>query len=445
MRANQRSVSENLIQAVSRAEDHYCRANPKSIAQFKAAETALPAGNTRSSLFYRPFPLCMSRGEGTYLWDLDGHKYTNFLSEFTSGIFGHSHPKILNALKTAMHDGLNLSSHTQGEAKLASAICDRFACFDKVRLTNSGTEANIMALVTARAVTGRDKIVVFNGGYHGGPLTFVTGAGKSNVPFHYVYGHYNDLDATLNKIDPHANDIAAVLVEPVLGAGGCIPGDTNFLHGLQDWCRKNGALLILDEVQTSRHYAGGLAPVLGLKADLTTMGKFIGGGMPIGVFGGRADIMALFDPRHPAPLSHAGTFNNNVMTMRAGFVGLTEVYDPDEAERLTTMGDIFRDRLNAIAQEFSAPIHITGVGSIMNIHTQAGPITRPEQVAQESKELKDLLFFEFLIHEIYYAKRGLIALNVCHTQTDLDHFADTFRKILSKHAPLWLHTNRQVA
>jgi glutamate-1-semialdehyde 2,1-aminomutase len=438
-------ASEKLLQAVATAEEQYRSANPLSEAQFEAAQSALPAGNTRTSLFYRPFPLSMSRGEGTFLWDLDGHKYTNFLSEFTSGIFGHSHPKIVRELQSAIKDGLNLSSHTKGEADLAAAICERFKCFDKVRLTNSGTEANIMALVAARAVTMREKVVVFKGGYHGGPLTFVGGASSSNVPFDYIYGEYNNLDATRAAIDPHASDIAAILIEPILGAGGCIPGDRDFLIGLQEWCHENGALFILDEVQTSRHHSAGLQPILGLKADLTTMGKFIGGSMPIGVFGGRADIMERFDPRHVAPIAHAGTFNNNVMTMRAGLVGLTEVYTSDEAERLTVMGDAFREKLNAIAAEFSAPVHVTGVGSIMNIHSQAGPISRPEQVANECKELKDLLFFEFLIHEIYYAKRGLVALNVCHTQADLDHFADTFRQILSKHAELWRDLNGQVA
>jgi glutamate-1-semialdehyde 2,1-aminomutase len=379
----------------------------------------------------------MKRGEGTYVWDLDDHKYTNFLSEFTSGIFGHSHPKIIDELRNAMECGLNLSSHTEGEAKFAAAICERFPCFDKLRLTNSGTEANIMALVTARAFTGRKKIVVFTGGYHGGPLTFVGGASPSNVPFEFIYGQYNDFEATLQAIAPQADDIAAVLIEPVLGAGGCIPGDVDFLHGLQSWCHKNDALFILDEVQTSRHHGQGLQPVLGLKADLTTMGKFIGGCMPIGVFGGRADIMELFDPRHATSLNHAGTFNNNTMTMRAGFVGLKEVYTPQEAKRLTAMGNEFREGLNIIAQEFDAPIHVTGVGSIMNIHSQRGPVTRPEQVAQENKELKDLLFFELLSHGFYCAKRGLISLNICHSQADLDQFADTFRSILSKHMHIW--------
>lgn len=441
----QTPTSEYLRNALAEAEAQYVRANPKSEAQFRKAEQSLPAGNTRSSLFYRPFPLTMARGEGASLWDLDGHKYLNFLSEFTSGVYGHSHPRIVAEMQAAIGDGLNLSSHTTGEANLADAICDRFECFDKVRLTNSGTEANIMAMVTARAVTGRDKIVVFKGGYHGGPLTFVGGDNVGNVPFDFLYGRYNDLETTLATIDPHAQGIAAVVVEPVLGAGGCIPGDKAFLTGLQDWCRTKGALLIVDEVQTARHHAGGLQPVLGLKADLTTMGKFIGGCMPIGVFGGRAVIMERFDPRHPDALAHAGTFNNNVMTMRAGLAGLTEVYTAEEAKRLTAMGDVFRERLNVIASEVGAPIHVTGVGSIMNIHTQSGPITFAEQVALENRELKDLLFFEFLIHEVYYAKRGLVALNVCHTQADLDRFSGTFRNILNKHAPLWRELQGQAA
>ncbi|WP_460275764.1 aspartate aminotransferase family protein [Celeribacter sp. ULVN23_4] len=428
---------ECLSRALAQAENRYVREHPKSEAQFRKAEQSLPAGNTRSSLFYGPFPLTMARGEGTYLWDLDGHKYLNMLSEFTSGVFGHSHPRIVSEIQATTAEGLNLSSHTVGEAKLAAAICARFECFEKVRLTNSGTEANIMAMVAARAITGRNKIVVFKGGYHGGPLTFVGGASASNLPFDFLYGRYNDLDATLATISPHVEDVAAVLVEPVLGAGGCISGEKAFLTGLQDWCRSSGALLILDEVQTARHYAGGMQPELGLNADLTTMGKFIGGCMPIGVFGGRADIMDRFDPRHANALMHSGTFNNNAMTMRAGLVGITEVYTSQEARRLTTMGDALRARLNSVSAGSGAPVHVSGVGSIMNIHTQSGPVRFAEQVAQENKELKDLLFFEFLNHGIYLAKRGLVALNVCHTQDELDRFVETFRKILMTHTSLW--------
>ncbi|MCJ7871293.1 aminotransferase class III-fold pyridoxal phosphate-dependent enzyme [Phaeobacter sp. J2-8] len=433
-------ASEPLRAAAAVAEETYRAANPKSAEQYEKAGLALPAGNTRTSLFYGPFPLTMARGEDTRLWDLDGHEYTNFLSEFTSGIYGHSHPRIIAELKSALSAGLNLSSHTEGEANLAAAICERFPCFDKVRLTNSGTEANTMALVAARMFTGRDKVVVFKGGYHGGPLTFVGGASRANVPFDFLYGQYNDLNATLAEITPHADEVACILVEAVLGAGGCIPGDRDFLHGLQEWCQKNGALFILDEVQTSRHHACGLQENLGLKADLTTMGKFIGGCMPIGVFGGRDDIMDMFDPSKPGSVSHSGTFNNNVMTMRAGLVGLTEVYTRDEAERLTQMGDAFRDRLNAIIAEFDAPFHVTGIGSIMNIHGQSGPITRADQVQNECSALKDLLFFELLTRNIYFAKRGLVALNLCHTQSDLDRFEEGLREILMKHQSLWRNT-----
>ena len=438
-------TSQDLREAVTAAREIYVSANPGSQAQFHKAEEVLPAGNTRTSLFYEPFPLTMVRGEATSLWDLDGHRYTNFLSEFTSGIFGHTPERIIAELKGALDSGLNLSSHTEGEANLAAAIRDRFPCFEKLRLTNSGTEANTMALVAARLFTGREKIVVFKGGYHGGPLTFVAGPSRANVPFDFLYGRYNDLEATLDAIAPFTDQIAAILVEPVLGAGGCIPGGAGFLKGLQSWCRASGALFILDEVQTSRHHASGLQPVLGLRADLTVMGKFLGGGMPIGVFGGRADVMDLFDPRRPGAASHAGTFNNNVMTMRAGLVGLTEVYTAGEATRLTAMGDAFRDRLNAVAEEFDAPFHVTGVGSIMNIHGQRGPITRAEQVAAENAALKDLLFFELVARDIYYAKRGLLALNLCHTVADLDRFVEAFRDILGTHKALWASSEGQAA
>ncbi len=430
MSATSNKCTKVLNQTLAQAEAGFYVANPKSEAQFRKASAHLPGGNTRTPLFYSPFPLTIERGEGSQLWDLDGHGYIDFLGEFTAGICGHSHPKILAALANALSKGLSFSSQTCGEADLAAAICARFPCFESVRFTNSGTEANLMALSAARVFTGCDKVVVFQGAYHGGPLSFVGKPSPANIPFHFLLGSYNDLEATQAVLNPHAGEVAAIIIEPMLGAGGCIPADVDFLKGLRAWCDANGALLIFDEVMTSRLYPNGMQPAFGVYADLTTMGKYLGGGLPIGVFGGRADIMSMFDPRRDGAIPHAGTFNNNVMTMSAGLAAITEVYTEAEALRLNADGDILRERLNAVCKAASAPISFSGIGNVMNLHTQASPVVKPSQTAQDNKALKRLIFFDLLDKGFFIARRGLVALNACMTQADLDGFEKAISEIL---------------
>ena len=318
--------------ALTEAKEAYVARNPKSLARFVEATAVMPGGNTRTVLHYAPFPLGIARGEGCRLWDLDGAEYIDFLGEYTAGIYGHSHPKIRAAVDRALDAGINFGGTNLTEAKFARAVCDRFG-LERVRFTNSGTEANLLAISVGRIFTKRSKVMVFDGGYHGAVFGFAGGGSPINAPFDYVLAPYNDIAATRALIEQHAADLALVILEPMMGGGGCIAAEPEFLTMLREETTKVGALLILDEVMTSRLSPGGLQQVRGIKPDLTTFGKYIGGGMSFGAFGGRADIMDLFDPRRPDALPHAGTFNNNVLTMSAGLAGLTEVYTPDAARR----------------------------------------------------------------------------------------------------------------
>src|SRR5215469_6316389 len=297
--------------ALAEAEELYRACNPKSLAQHREACAALPGGNTRSAIHVDPFPLTMTCGEGARLWDLDGHEYVDFLSEFTAGIYGHSHPAIRGAIEAALDGGLNFGAHNALEARFAAAICARFPSIELVRFTNSGTEANLMAVSAACAITGRPKILVFKGGYHGGVFYFRGNGSRLNAPFDYLLGRYNDLSAVEALVQPHRRELAAILVEPMQGTTGCIPADRAFLAGLRTLADDTDALLIFDEVMTSRLAPGGLQEAHGIYADLTTLGKYVGGGMSFGAFGGRADIMERFDPRRLDAFQHAGTFNNN--------------------------------------------------------------------------------------------------------------------------------------
>jgi glutamate-1-semialdehyde 2,1-aminomutase len=326
----------DIAAALAEAEELYRAHNPKSLARHREACSVMPGGNTRSTIHVDPFPLTILRGEGARLWDLDGHEYIDFLSEFTAGIYGHSHPAIRKAIEEALEGGLNFGANNAIEARFAAAICARFPSIELVRFTNSGTEANLMAVSAARAITGRPKVLVFNGGYHGGVFYFRGHGSPLNAPFEFLLGRYNDLGAVKELVQPHKAELAAILIEPMQGTTGCIAAERSFLAGLRALANETGAVLIFDEVMTSRLAPGGLQEVHGILPDLTTLGKYVGGGMSFGAFGGRADLMERFDPRRHNAFQHAGTFNNNVLTMSAGLVGLTELYTPERAPAPST-------------------------------------------------------------------------------------------------------------
>ncbi|MGI4802265.1 MAG: aspartate aminotransferase family protein [Janthinobacterium lividum] len=422
----------SLDNALSEARELYIARNPASQGALTRAQAVMPGGNTRSALFYSPFPLAIARGEGCSLWDADGHRYLDLLGEFTAGLYGHSDPVIREAIVAALDGGLNLGGHNLLEAELARLVCDRFASIERVRFTNSGTEANLLNLMAAIHFTGRSRILVFHGGYHGGVLTFAHGPSPANVPHDFVYGTYNDVEGTRALIETHAGHLAAVLVEPMLGAGGCIPADPAFLTAIREATAASGALMILDEVMTSRSSGGGLQALLGVTPDLTSLGKYIGGGMSFGAFGGRADVMAQFDPALPGALPHAGTFNNNVMTMSAGIAGLTQLFPPAAADALRVRGDMLRDHLNGLCHQTGVAMQVTGVGSVMNVHFVAGPIRTAADAARSDSRLRDLFFFDMAEAGIYLARRGLIALMLPIGEAEIDQVVDAVGRFVAR-------------
>ncbi|HYM73915.1 MAG TPA: aspartate aminotransferase family protein [Stellaceae bacterium] len=423
--------------ALREAEEQYRTRNPKSAALYEKACTALPGGNTRSAIYAEPFPLTMVKGEGAHLWDADGHEYADFLSEFTAGLYGHSHPAIRKAIDAALDGGINFGAHGVAEAKFAQAICDRFPSIELVRFTNSGTEANLMAVSAAVAITGRNKILVFHGGYHGGVFYFRGKGSVINAPFDYLLGTYNDIEAVQALVAPHKGDLAAILIEPMLGGGGCIPATREFLADLRSLASETGAILIFDEVMTSRLAPGGLQEVHGINPDMTTLGKYVGGGMSFGAFGGRGDLMEWFDPRNKSGFQHAGTFNNNVLTMNAGYVGLTEVYKPEDARRLNKFGDGLRERLNAVVRRKGIAMQFTGIGSMIGVHMTGAPIRNAADAAKGNSSLLDLCYFDLLARGIWFAKRGMMALSIELDAADGDKLVGAVEEFVETRAPLF--------
>lgn len=410
-------------------------ANPASQRQFEQQTQTMPGGNSRSVLFYGPFPLTMARGRDAELWDLDGHCYSDFIAEYTAGVYGHSAPEIRQAVLEAMDEGINLTGHNLLEGRLAKLVCERFPQIEQLRFTNSGTEANLMAITAALQFTGRRRIVVFSGAYHGGVLGFGAKPSATTVPYDFLVLPYNDIERAQAEIREHASDIAAVLVEPMLGAGGCIPAVPGFLAALRAATQAAGALLIVDEVMVSRLGPQGLALPAGVKADITTLGKYIGGGMPFGAFGGRADIMAMFDPR-AGRLTHSGTFNNNVVTMAAGYAGLTRLFPPQAATALSARGETLRQRLNALCAAAAIEMQFTGVGSTMNAHFVSGPILRPDDFAQADARLRELFFFHLLKSGIYTSPRGFIVLSLPVTDAAIEKLVAAVEAFIGAYRPL---------
>jgi len=428
----------DLSAALGELERACLARNPRSRARHEAACRALPGGNTRSVLHYAPLPLAMARGEGCYLWDLDGHRYVDFLCEYSAGLYGHSHPLIAAAVERALADGIVLGAPNLYEGPLAEALSARFPSLGRVRFCNSGSEANLMALGAARAITGRSKVLAFREAYHGGFLMLAGGGAPLNVPIPIVLGEYNDAEGTLALIERERADLAAVIVEPMLAAGGCIPAERGFLEALRAATERHGIVLVFDEVVTSRLAPAGLQGELGVVPDMTTLGKYVGGGLPAGAFGGRESIMARFDPGRPDAFFHAGTFNNNVLTMAAGLAGLTQIYTAEAAETLNARGERLRERLNALLGARGAPCLVTGRGSVMNLHfvgeAAAGGVRTPRDLEPRRPDLQRLLHLALLERGHYLAARGLIALSLPMSEKEMDGLCEAVEGVLNEYS-----------
>ncbi len=400
------------------AHKRYAAARPESGAWADRARAVMPGGNTRSVLHFDPFPFRIKRAHGKHLWDIDGNRYVDLLGNYTAGLFGHSPAPILGAARAALDSGWSLGGVHENEVRLAELLVDRFPSLEQVRFTNSGTEANLMALAVATHHTGRRKVVVFENAYHGGVLTFGAGTDPVNVPHDWVMVPYNDVNAAERVFAQHREAIACVLVEPMQGAGGCIPGDHTFLRRLRELCKQSGALLIFDEVMTSRFSTGGAQQRLGITPDMTTLGKYLAGGLTFGAFGGRRDVMAAFDCG--GTLGHAGTFNNNVSSMAAGVAALGEVLTDTVLGATNDRGDRMRMRLNETFERRGAAMCATGIGSLLNVHGTRGPVHSARDLADSDHRLKELLFFHLLEAGFYIAPRGFIALSIEITDDDVE-------------------------
>jgi glutamate-1-semialdehyde 2,1-aminomutase len=407
-----------LVAVVHRLRRDTADRNPVSREQHERARAVLPGGSTRTILHHAPFPLTFVEGDRATLTDADGHRYVDLVGDYTAGLLGHSEKRVHAAVAEALANNTSVGGVHPAEIRFAELVCGRFG-HQRVRFTNSGTEANLFAITLSRIVTGRSTIMVMHGGYHGGVFYYSHGNAPWNAPFPTIIAPYNDLETCEQLIDDYRSELAAVIVEPMLGSG-CVPAEPRFLSGLANASQRAGAIFITDEVMTSRHGPRGLADLLGVRPDIATFGKYFAGGFSFGAFAGRAELLDRFDATKPDSIPHAGTFNNNVATMSAGCVVLGELFTSDTAVGLTARGEDLRARIDDVLHQHKLPLSITGFGSMNAVHALERQPLNGADLLERDPVLQEALFLSLLQRGVYTAPRGSLNLGLAVTDSDLD-------------------------
>ncbi len=393
----------------------YLRRTPQSAETHARAEALLPGGNSRQAGFWRPYPVTVDRGQGVTLEDIDANEYLDFNNNFTAMVHGHAYPPITEAVEKQLPMGTGWATGCSGQVELAGQLVERVASVEQVRFTNSGTEAANLALIVARTVTGRDKVLMARYGYHGSMMEFTCGSFGSEGPMTYIAG-YNDLDDFRAVLASHGDEIAAVFLEAVQGPGGVFPASGEFLSGVREAAHEAGALFVLDEVLTFRFAVGGCQAGLGLDPDLTMFGKLIGGGFPVGAVGGKQEHLKIFDPAD-LKAYHTGTFNANPVTMTAGAVSVRELTD----ERIVAMEVLagrLKSGLQAGAAKAGLPLTVNHYGSVLNLYFS--PSAPAAAMVREDGDIMERFHLAAMNQGLFMASRGMIALSTIMTEDTID-------------------------
>ncbi len=372
-------------------------------------------GTSRQTSFWKPYPIAVVRGSGSTVWDVDGNEYFDLINNFTALVHGHAYPPVVQALQDFTPHGWLWSANNLHQAELAEQICRRVGSVASVRFCNSGSEAANLGLKLARAATGRRKVLMARFGYHGMVAEFEAGSMNVGGPDTLI-GDFNDTAAFERALAQHGKEIAGVFLEPMLGAGGVLVGDRAFFARVAAATRAAGALFALDEVQTFRLAEGGLQQSLDLEPDLTLFGKFIGGGFPAGAVGGKAEVMALFDPDR-MKVYHSGTFNGNPVSMLAGAITVRDL----TADRIDHMGRLavrLKAGLLAAASRLGLPFSVNQTGSLLNLFLMAKP---PRNAFERTDDDSSKLFhLACLNHGVFFAWRGYLVLSTNMTERLID-------------------------
>ena len=421
----------------------------QSSSLFARAQLRIPGGvnsPVRAFKSVRSTPLFIREGKGSHITDVDGNDYIDYIGSWGPLILGHCHPEVMAAIGEALHRGASFGTPTEGEVHLAEMICTAVNSVEMVRLTNSGTEASMAAIRVARGYTGRDKIIKFEGCYHGSVDSLLVKAGSGvmtlglpdspGVPAsfveHTLLADFNNLESVTDLFDEYGPEIAAVVLEPVAGNMGMVVPDLDFLKGLRNLCDVHGALLVFDEVMTGfRVDYGGAQEIFGIIPDMTIFGKVIGGGLPVGAYGGRQDVMLMVAPA--GPVYQAGTLSGNPLAVAAGRKTLEILQAPDTYAELSRKSNWLIDEMRQSAGQNGIPLQTNVMGGMFGFFFAEKPVRNYQDAAESDQDRFRKFFMGMLKEGIYLAPSAFESgfISMAHTEEDLEKTAAACRKVMA--------------
>ena len=434
--------------------DRYLQSTPKSKALWEDAKNFLPGGDSRNSIFWAPYPIFVDSANGCHVIDSDGTDRLDFIGTMTTLILGHSPKPVVDAVEQQMDKGMVYNAPSSHQIDLAKMLCERIPSFDLVRFTNSGTEATLNTIRAARAVTGKSKIAKVEGGYHGShdqvsvsvrtnpaksgdrtrpdSMAATEGLGEGTLD-QVIVVPFNETAIAKMRLEENKDDLAAVIIEPMLGSVGMLPATSEFLTMLREFTTTNGIILIFDEVISYRAAMGGCQEYYGITPDMTSLGKIIGGGFSIGAFGGKKAIMDLYDPSQTGGprVAHAGTFNANPVTMIAGAATLEEL-TPEVYKNLTEKTDYLKTEILKVAKELEVPIQVTGLGSLFGIHFTSDELVGYRDIAAEDAAFRHKVFLGLLNEGILMASNLVGAVSTQIDTAEIDAFVAALQRVLER-------------
>jgi glutamate-1-semialdehyde 2,1-aminomutase len=439
--------------SLDKEQAEYTGKTTRSRALHDEALSVMPGGNSRTTTFFDPYPFYFTRGQGAHIWDADDTERIDFNGNYTSLVIGHAHPDVVKAVQGVAESGLSFPGPTEHEVRLAEAVSRRLPSIESLRFTNSGTEATMNAVRLARAFTGRQKLAKFEGAYHGthdwvmvsvSPDPKTAGNRRRPKPVAYSAGippavlkhtvvlPWNDQEACAEILAKEGDQIAGLIIDPILCNAGLVSPVDGFLPWLREETERRGIVLIFDEVISFRVAWGGAQERFGIRPDLTTLGKIIGGGLPVGAFGGRRDIMAFYDPRkHGARISHGGTFNANPVTMAAGVATLNAL-TPEAYGRLEALGERLRGGVSRLFAATRRKGQISGVGSLFWLHWTTEKLTDYRSARAKDAEAAERVFLGMINEGILMTQRGLGACSLAMSDEDVDRFVNALARVLAR-------------